>query len=448
MKANSSSRRKPLYKRNIFDQNFDRKVINRIAHSSGFVGRSDGKIDARSLIVSFMQMLSKGLKSYSALASEISVTKGITLSKQAVEERMNVKTSQMIKEVYQANFEKMAKENPTRLLKGLKAKFGGAIYTEDCTHGNLPEELAHHYPGNVSRGKVKSQFKLHALYNLTNNRFGFIGLNSFRDNDQSLAMKALDHLKKGDLLLRDLGFFVSSALRLLDKQGVYFVTRMRSDINLFEPKSQQKFNLIKRLRKNSYYDGVILVGNKHKIPLRLTVLPLSSEHASERRRKAKQNRDRRLNHSPQYYKLLGYRILLTNIPYEKCSAQEIAQLYGLRWRIEIIFKSWKSCLSLEKIIPNKCKNIHRINCIIYFMLLYILLFQTFWLRCCQYKKGNFNRYFHLSLLKIAAFFNQHFQSIINNTNSQAVIWKIAQTCTHEVRHDRKNTMEIYRKLAA
>lgn len=76
--------------------------------------------------------------------------------------------------------------------------------------------------------------------------------------------------------------------------------------------------------------------------MRLVILPLPPKLIAERKRKTLRDRDKRLNHSKEHYYLLGYSILLTNILQKLCSAEEISRLYGLRWQIEIIFKSWKS----------------------------------------------------------------------------------------------------------
>ena len=56
--------------------------------------------------------------------------------------------------------------------------------------------------------------------------------------------------------------------------------------------------------------------------------------------------------SKEYYALLGWQVLLTNVPAETLSAQDIVEAYGLRWQIEIVFKSWKSHLGFEHIPQN------------------------------------------------------------------------------------------------
>ncbi len=143
--------------------------------------------------------------------------------------------------------------------------------------------------------------------------------------------------------------------------------------------------MLEILRKKKFIDKQVLLSAKHQVKVRLIALAIPDEQAAERRRKARTDRDRRLNHSEGYYELLGNSIYITNTSPEQCNAEKIFLLYKLRWRIEIIFKNRKSCFSLEKTIHHQCKNAIRFNCIIYLMLLYIFLFHVVWWNQCESK---------------------------------------------------------------
>ena len=182
--------------------------------------------------------------------------------------------------------------------------------------------------------------------------------------------------------------------------------------------------------------------------MRLVILPFSLAQANKRRRKAKLDRDKRLNHSKEYYELLGYSIFITNIPQSMCSAKEIQEFYGLRWQIEIIFKSWKSCFSFEKLIPTKCSNPERIYSMINLLLLYILLFHVVWFNACRDKLKNKDENLKLSLLKMAKFFTQHFGLILSLESEKTIIKQIKLQCCYDSRNDRQNTMQKYEKYVA
>jgi len=128
-----------------------------------------------------------------------------------------------------------------------------------------------------------------------------------------------------------------------------------------------------------------------------------------------------------------------------CSAEEISKLYGLRWQIEIIFKSWKSGFSLVKLAPFKCDNPDRIYCMIYLWLIFIMLFHTLWINRNQaylQKKAN------LSILKLASFFSDYFALILIEKNETKIRKLMLLKCRYDKRNDRINLMQKYEKIAA
>jgi len=446
MKSNSPQGKNSRSKGNIFFDKLTSKTINKIAKLSGYFKKKGGKIDARSLIIGFMMMISKKMNTYEAWASEVSVLTRESLTRQAIEERMNPATSHMLKMVLEEKLSGSIKQAKPKENRKVLSKFR-SIKIEDSTTLHLPDEMSKEFPGNVSRGKKKSQAKIHALHNFTENSFLFLDVHSFTNNDQSLAYKVLDYLQEGDLLLRDMGFLVQSALKKI-LSIAYVISRKKAQTNVYDTETGQEINLAKELRKIHFFDKNVLVGKKEKIEMRLVILPLSLEQANERRRKAKNDRDKRLNHNKEYYELLGYAIYITNITQSMCSANEIYKLYGLRWRIEIIFKSWKSCFSLEKLIPLKCGNPERIYSMIYLFLLFILLFQVVWLNSYNDKLKKHKVHLKLSLLKMAKFFIQHFCLLIELGNDKKITQQIILQCCYDIRKNRLNTMEKYEKFAA
>lgn len=447
MKTNSPKGKESHHKGNIFFENLSAKTINKIARVSGYLQRKGGKIDARSLIIGFMMLMTRKINTYEAWASEVSILTGKTITRQAIEERMTPATSEMLRLVLEKTMAENIHKRKLKCKERTKSKFR-SILLEDSTLIHLPDELSDVFPGNLSKGKKKSLVKIHALHNFTKNNFPYIGIQSFTDNDQSLSSKVLNYVTEGDLILRDLGFLVLGVLKKILLKGVYAISRKKATTKSYDIKTGEEIHLAKELRKTHFYDGMVLVGRTEKIQMRLIAIPLPAEQAAERKRKAKNDRDKRLNHNKEYYTLLEYAILITNIAETMCGTKEICELYGLRWQIEIIFKSWKSCFSLERLSPAKCKNPERVFCMIYLFLLFIVLFQVLWIKA-QYntltKQGN---QLQLSLMKMAQFFMQHFHIIILLKNNRKIIEQIKSQCRYDTRKDRLNIMQKYEKLAA
>lgn len=105
------------------------------------------------------------------------------------------------------------------------------------------------------------------------------------------------------------------------------------------------------------------------------MLKLPEEIVNEKLRKARREAQRaRKTLSQLSIALLSYTILITNAEIELISYQEILSLYKVRWRIELLFKEWKSQLKIKNLTG---KNIHRINCLIYSRLCLIILMNWF-----------------------------------------------------------------------
>jgi hypothetical protein len=162
-------------------------------------------------------------------------------------------------------------------------------------------------------------------------------------------------------------------LSSLKKEKSFFLSRLKSDVSLFEINGKSPFNLLAAVKKFGSIDVDICIGSTHKLPVRLVAQKLPEDVAAQRRRKAKSNRDRRCKPSKESLMLLGWQIFITNVCRKMWSAQNVCEVYGLRWRIEIIFKSWKSYFHMAD-VPKA--NVMRIKAYIYSALIFVTLFQA------------------------------------------------------------------------
>jgi len=447
MKTNSSKGNNSHCKVNIILGQLATRTINKIARSNGYIQRKSFAICPKSLIVGFMLMVSKQRNTYTDWATEIGLIEGRSFSKQALNERMQPQTEKFVKQVVEQTISKHACMKPNPKTNGVLRHFGN-VMIDDSTTLSLPEALAGTFPGNVSKGVKKAQAKIHAMYNMTENNFAFLSVHSFSNNDQGLSANVIPYLKEGDLCLRDLGFTTLEVISEFVDKGIYLIARKSYKTQVYDVDTKKELNILNELRRKKFIDKQVLIGKKKKIKLRLIALAIPEEQATVRRRKAKADRDRRLNHSADYYELLGYSIYITNITTSQCNAEEIFQLYRLRWRIEIIFKSWKSCFSIEKIIHHQCTNPIRVKCIIYLMLLYIYLFHVVWWKYCEDKIKTGSEQVELSILKLANFFKNNFNQIITNKSDRQIITQILTHCCYDKRNDRLNAKQFQLKLAA
>lgn len=447
MNTNNSNRIKSYPKVNTFLQILNTKTINKMARLCEYTKRKGGKISPTSLILGFLLMVSNKRNTFSDWATQIGFLEGTTISKQSVFERMSKQTECFIKNVLEYVMKQEGLMSRAKKLKGILKHFKN-VFIDDSTTLGLSDELSDVYPGNVSNGIKKSQVKIHAMFNLTKGIFSFFHICSFRNNDQSLSGDVLPFLKKGDLCIRDLGFTVLNVMNEFIKRGIFFVARKGFNVLVYDLKTKEEIDLLKRLRKNGFIDAEVLIGKTYQIKCRLVIVSIPNQQSEARKRKASKDRDLRLNHSKYYYELLGYNVFVTNIPIEKCNATEIVQIYKLRWRIEIIFKSWKSSFSLQRLMDHPCKNESRVKCNIYLMLIYIYLFHVIWFNYCEKQIHKRKEAPKLSLLKMANFFCNHFEEILSAKNNKSILEQIMKHCIYDTRKDRQNAEQLRYNMAA
>ena len=323
-------------------------------------------------MLSFFKMIAVEQTSYSSWASIYSTQVNQPVSKQAIFKRMNSSWIQLLKLLIEKHLQTLLKINAS---SQTHHPFKN-IYIQDSTCLKLPDVLNTLYPGNVSRGLLKAVLKINVVLNVTKSMCHSFSISSFKTNEQSLAGDVFRYAKKGDLILRDLGYYALKVFHTMKQKGIHFISRQKYRVALFDAKTNKEISLISLLKKTNYIiDKEILCGKKEKLPVRLVAIKLDNKKANERRRKARHDRDRRVNHSSEYYYMLGYIIFITSVDQQTCTVKQIAKLYGIRWQIETLFKSWKSGIKIDSLLPKIQYKSERIQGVIYMFMLYIIWFE-------------------------------------------------------------------------
>jgi hypothetical protein len=175
-----------------------------------------------------------------------------------------------------------------------------------------------------------------------------LNISGFNRNDQAASGDILEVASRGDLVLRDLGYFVLETFAAMNQKGIYFLSRYRSGIAVCDSNTGNRLDLTKILRKDGYIDETIMLGKTKCVAVRIIAIPVPDAVANKRRRNAKANRDKRLNPSRERLFLMGWSIFITNVGKDKWSPKQADAVYRLRWRIEVVFKAWKSHLHIHK----------------------------------------------------------------------------------------------------
>jgi hypothetical protein len=358
------------------EQHLDKLPLDRLAHAAGFRRRRPKKLTPRLFVQAACLLVTLGSVSYRRWAGLIGILGGCTLAKQSLFERMSARAVGFLELVLGTVLGRLA--TPPRAMPKALRGFG-RVLVQDSTTLALSEKLARFFPGaRNQKGAQGGLLKIQACYDLLAQQFVHFSLSSYRRNDQAASPEVLPLVRAGDLILRDLGYFVLEVLQQIATAHAYFLSRLRLGVSLWETDGTTPVNLLRRLRSYpGHFEGQFWLGQE-KLSVRLVALRLPPQVVAERRRQARQNRDRRCAPSAERLALLGWAIFITNVPANVLSAQAVAQVYGLRWRIETLFKAWKSYFGLTEVPAGSPA---QVQTLIYAKLIFITLFQVcFWHR--------------------------------------------------------------------
>ncbi len=185
--------------------------------------------------------------------------------------------------------------------------------------------------------------------------------------------------KAFDLLIRDLGYITHDYLKSIVGLGAYFINRVPLKWKLLQKESKQPVDWKSIHRKILTYglqfiELDIVIGEKdNTIPVRLIVSLVPQEVYKERLVKAEKHAQQKGHQVSEEYKTrCWFNAFITNVPQKTLSARDINKVYNTRWQIELVFRTWKSVLSINK---NKPVKKHRFECQLLAKFIWILFQQ-------------------------------------------------------------------------
>jgi hypothetical protein len=171
------------------------------------------------------------------------------------------------------------------------------------------------------------------------------------DPDQAYE-RDLSTLRPGVLRLSDLGYFKLDRLQTIADRQAYFLTRLDLQTTVRDAATDEPFDLLTWLQSEPTVlrERQCLVGASHRLPCRLVAVLLPQEVVDRRRQRAREDARRKgRTVSARHLALLAWNVFISNVPATLLSAQQVVQLYPVRWQVELVFKLWKSEFALDRV---------------------------------------------------------------------------------------------------
>ncbi len=408
-----------------------------LARASGFLERSPRKIPMDDFLKGLLAIAPQTNLSLDHIAKVIGLAAHATYTKQSLDERLSPNLQAFLASVITGLFGQLNHALPS----GKAIEPFSRVLVQDSTSEGLPKHLAALFPGAGNQhGRGYATLKIQWITDLKNSAVEHVSISGFTRNDQSAAPDILEVARPGDLVLRDLGYFVPGVLAKLVRAHIWFLSRHRHDVNLYDPKTDKTLNLIALLKNSGSLDLEVLLGSE-RVPVRLIALPVPEEIANQRRHKAKLSAQRRHRSPPgaKHLFLMGWNLFVTNVPPATWPPKTLVRVYWLRWRIEIIFKTWKSHLGLRQL---NCRTPALLQLSLLTKLLFCALVCQFTdlleLACAPGE--------HVSLLRVGRILGQFgcwfSATVLGISVAQWLEFNLARHAFYERRQDRKNYYEL------
>jgi len=322
----------------------NRDKLQQLAFQTGFCRRQSGKIRAADFLIHLCLESISGAVSYNDLAARVEAHTGVSASRQAYWERTDAQCLQFFQSVLErVLFHKCNSNDIPSIHKQGRFK---RILLQDSTIIKLPLRLMETFSGVSNAHTAVCNARIQGIYDLVSGHFIHFSIDPYSRNDRAATLDIA--VQEGDLVLRDRGYFTFQAIEAHKREGADSIYRYRHPTILYDTASGRKINLLRLLDRNDTVDMQVDAGPEQTLHFRLLAFPVPEETANLRRMKAKKEIK---GHAPskEILKLMSWTIFLTTIMDPSITANEIAALYGLRWRIESIFKTWKSYFSFQKV---------------------------------------------------------------------------------------------------
>lgn len=338
---------------------------------TGFVQRNSAQLDGPTFVQSLVfGWMARPQASYTQLR-HVAATLGASVSKQAVEQRFSQASVELLKAVLQEAGKQLICSDGQ--VAPLLSRFTG-VYLQDGSIVSLPEELAERSPGcgGSSEHSGKSSLRLQVRWEM--GRGGLQGpwLQAGREAERS--GEAIETpMPVGSLFIGDIGSFT---LQDMPRRGAdhFWITPAKSQLCLYDchgVKCRME-TFLKQHQQESQIDCWVQLGADERLLVRLIAVKVSDEQAQKRRQRARvrtckpahrkgaqhcgprrkgqggrrvtKNHRKQKRASERSLRLADWTIILSNVPAQRLSVNEVLVLMRRRGpggiTVEIVEAVW------------------------------------------------------------------------------------------------------------
>lgn len=337
---------------------FSEEELEALARSASLVERRSPITGFKFLVTFTTGLLNTPGGTLSQLAAFLAGACDAEVSAQAVDGRINAMAVEFMRQCLVKALSMASR--PLEFDDGVLATFNH-VYIIDSTNFELHPSLSDIFKGNgggASKASMRIQLVLDYLKGTLHVEIGDTRLSDPATLHDIVRRRGLD-MAGTCLYLSDLGYFKTATFEeVAAMPDQYFLSKLMFGVKLADEDGKE-LDLQRLLRKApKAFDMTVRLGG---MTCRLVGRRLPDNVVNQRLRKANEASERKGGITDAYRLFLHYALCITNLP-PKYGAEALFTLYRIRWRIELVFKTWKSILAIHKIRSAKRE---RVMCEVY-----------------------------------------------------------------------------------
>jgi putative transposase len=307
-----------------------RRRISALARASGFERRAARKCSPLAFLV--VVVLGYGVeikRSLSALLRFFKTITGVDMVRSAFQKRFNTGSVAFLRAVFiEATLRHGA--HVGRKIGGKLSRFRD-VSAIDATVIRLRDFLATRFAA-CRTNHTKAAAKLHTVLSLSRQVVARVAITSERVGDR--ACLDIGAWMRGQLLLFDLGYYAHGIFAAIAAEQAFFVSRLKDSANPTIVAIRRGIARGQKAKGKRLWDVDFAEGRPIDLDVRLGDRP-----------------------DAPIFRLVGvfntqrhcWHLYVTNLPSRRFSPEEVAEIYRLRWEIELLFKELKSTCRLEQL---------------------------------------------------------------------------------------------------
>ena len=344
--------------------------LHSLAIQCSLIVNRSRKFSAQGFLLTLFKAILSGKASFNEMADRLGGFEPLQMSKQAFWNRVNPRAIAFLLDSLATSLQ-LKTLNASRISNSLCGRFA-RILVEDSTIHRLHPSNADHSPGHGNGRSKTSLLKVDVTLDLISGSCVQNSLHSGTQQDKEIGKDLVDLVRKGDLVLRDMGYFVIAEFALIARLLASWLSRVPVSV-IIRDLSGRKIEDVLRACQSDRWDGEVLLGKKEKYRCRLIAVRASPEVARKNLKEAHEraaNRGKTLSKAQR--ERCHWHLLVTNLSASELSVREAGELYRCRWKIEILFRAWKQGMNMKPALNRRSNALHHQALILAAMIYHVL----------------------------------------------------------------------------